>query len=574
VTSSKRHATIMGWGCALLLVLCVLAMNPRAEIGLHDDWSYIYSAKRLAETGHVTYNGWATAMLGWQLYLGALFIRIFGFSFTVVRFAIVLVAMLVAPLSQAIFLRLGVRPWHATIGTLTFVLSPLFLPLAMSFMSDVPSVFCLLLCLYGCLRAVQAVEDRTAMWWLAFAALSNLAGGTVRQIAWLGVLVMVPTTAWLLRRRRGMLLFGALLWVLSFACILLMMHWFNHQPYTSVERLIAMDFAANSLVARGAALVKCVLTLDIFVLPILLGFAWQAVRPGARQRTALGVTLAGIVALILGLTALRPNLRWMTMLLGDYVSPKGILELPWLLGTTPDAVPVWGQALFAILVFTVSAAALTSLLGTRSRAGQIVSGWKRSTPIWLMGPFTVAYLFLIVSRAAMFDRYLLPVIFVLISAALLFYERTTSRTLPAACLLLIALFAGYGIAGSHDIFAAARARLLAADTLRNRGVPRNELRAGFEYDGWTQIELTGHVNESRIHVPAGAYHPWTAPKALPSQCIFWFQNYTPSIHARYELSNQPGVCFPDAHIPPVRYTTWLPPHQRSIYFVELPEALR
>lgn len=56
-------------------------------MSLNDDWSYIWSARLLAETGHIQYNGWATAMLGWQLYLGALFIKIFGFSFSIVRIA-------------------------------------------------------------------------------------------------------------------------------------------------------------------------------------------------------------------------------------------------------------------------------------------------------------------------------------------------------------------------------------------------------------------------------------------------------------------------------------------------------
>ena len=565
---------IGGWIPALLLLACVLAARPFAEIGLHDDWSYIYSAKRLAETGHVVYNGWATAMLGWQLYLGALFIRLFGFSFTVVRTSTLLIAALVAPLSQAIFLRLGLRPWHATIGTLTFVLSPLYLPLAMSFMSDVPSVFCLLLCLYACLRAVEAKEDRGAVRWLVFAALSNLVGGTVRQIAWLGVLAMVPSTAWLLRRRRGVLPAAMLLWTLSFICILLMVHWFNHQPYTSVERLIGLELTRKSLLTRAAMLTKCVLTLAAFCVPILLGFAWQAARATGRRRLMLAAMLGAITLLIVTSTALHPSMRWMILLIGDYVSPKGILELPWLLGATPDAVPVWGQATFAIIVFTITAAALSFLLAEWRGASRALAQWQTSPAFWLLTPFTVAYLLLIVTRAALFDRYLLPVIFVLLAAALLLYERTVIHPLPAACLLPIALFAGYGIAGSHDMFAAARARLQAADTLRSRGVPRDRFRAGFEYDGWTQIELTGYVNEPRMHVPVGAYQPWTAPPELPPQCVFWFQNYTPSIHARYELANQPGVCFPDAGIPPVQYTAWLLPHQRAIYFVAVPEGAR
>ena len=42
-------------------------------------------------------------------------------------------------------------------------------------------------------------RDCASLLWLCIAVLVNVAGGTVRQIAWLGALVMVPSTAWLLR---------------------------------------------------------------------------------------------------------------------------------------------------------------------------------------------------------------------------------------------------------------------------------------------------------------------------------------------------------------------------------------
>ena len=62
-------------------------------MGICDDGPYIFVAKNLASTGHITYNGWSEAMLGWQLYLGAAFIKLFGFSFTAVRMSNLLVAM-------------------------------------------------------------------------------------------------------------------------------------------------------------------------------------------------------------------------------------------------------------------------------------------------------------------------------------------------------------------------------------------------------------------------------------------------------------------------------------------------
>ena len=112
-----------------------------------DDWVYIWSARVLADTGHVVYAGWATAIVGWQLYLGAVFIKLFGFSFTAVRASVVLLALICAALLHRIFLRLGLGDWNASIATLSVVLSSVFLPLATTFMSDVPGLFAILVCL-------------------------------------------------------------------------------------------------------------------------------------------------------------------------------------------------------------------------------------------------------------------------------------------------------------------------------------------------------------------------------------------------------------------------------------------
>jgi hypothetical protein len=146
--------------CALIPVFCAALTRPFAETGICDDWSYIKTVQLLAQSGHIVYNGWATAMLGWQLYLGALFVKLFGFSFTAVRLSTLVVATATAYLLQRTFVRAGIRQWNATLATMTFVLSPMFLALEFGFMSDISGVFCTVLCLYMCLRALEAGTPR------------------------------------------------------------------------------------------------------------------------------------------------------------------------------------------------------------------------------------------------------------------------------------------------------------------------------------------------------------------------------------------------------------------------------
>ena len=205
--------------CALAVLVCELLARPYASMGVCDDGPYILMGRTLATTGRFAYNGWAAPMIGWQLYLGAAFIKLFGFSFTAVRFSTVLVAMVLAFLLQRTLVLAGITERNATLGTLAFVLSPLYLMLSVTFMTDIFGLFAIVICLYGCLHALQSPTQRSTILWLCFAVAANAVFGTARQIAWLGILILVPSTLWLLRAQRRVLLIGA---IANFAAILFM----------------------------------------------------------------------------------------------------------------------------------------------------------------------------------------------------------------------------------------------------------------------------------------------------------------------------------------------------------------
>jgi dolichyl-phosphate-mannose--protein O-mannosyl transferase len=131
------------------VLACELISRPYVNMGVADDWPYILSANLLAKTGHIVYNGWAAPILGWQLYVGAAMIKLFGFSFTSVRMGTLLVAMVMAFLLQRILVQANISDRNATLGTLALVLSPLYLMLSVTYMTDIYGLFAILVCLYG-----------------------------------------------------------------------------------------------------------------------------------------------------------------------------------------------------------------------------------------------------------------------------------------------------------------------------------------------------------------------------------------------------------------------------------------
>ncbi|MGA7521231.1 MAG: hypothetical protein WBW84_02040 [Acidobacteriaceae bacterium] len=553
------------------MAACVFASHPLVQMGFDDDFSYIWSARVLADTGHIVYNGWAAAMLGWQLYWGALFIRLFGFSFPIVNVSILLVAMVAAALVQRIYVRLGSNEWNATIATLAVVLSPLFLPLSFSYMSDIPGFFAILVCLYGCVRALQAESDRATIGWLIFAGVSNAIGGTARQLSWFGVLLMVPCTVWIIRRRRGAVTIGTAIWLSSIIFIFFCTQWFKHQPYAISLSLLprAHHFAFHSWLA-----------ILLYVLPVTIGFL---ARYPIRKRWARiqGAIAAGALAIwALSLVLSHRSWRWLAPFSRDWLTDSG-LHRSTILGENPRVFPLWLEVVTTAVTFAAFLAFLICFFNAqRMKEREEPAGrYKVSdqTLIVMLGPFTAAYLVLIGTRFAVYDRYFIPVIFVAFIVLLRFYERRIAARLPMWSIACVILGAVVAVCTLHDYIAAERASLAAANELQAAGIPRKLISARFEYDGWSQLQLAGRLNvrfvaASNLGVDPHTVIPSDADQTVENKgplarCLPWFASLFPAVHARYQFSYSRSTCLDESQFPPFEYDTWLPPHRRKIYIL-------
>jgi hypothetical protein len=576
--------------CPLILLVCYFVIRPYAEIGMEDDWSYIKSAQVLAQTGNIVYNGWATAMLGWQLYVGALFVNLFGFSFTAVRFATVIEAMATAFLLQRTFDRAGLNLWNATLATLAFVLSPLYLPYAFTFMSDISGVWCVVVCLYMCLRTVQAENERSAMVWISLAALVNAVGGTARQIAWLGLLIMVPCTLWLLKKSRRVLVAGCISWVVGVILIAAAMHWYARQPYSILVSLPSggVNSAALRIVGRNS--LRAAGQLALLALPVLLMFAGSF---RSWNRRAGVVFAAGILCFAVpGIALIRAGRLqdWLAPFIEDYLTDSAFERLRTVAALGSHfaiAHDSLGVLLTVAVVLGILSLVACLFAGARGRLAfkptAATLSWRQ---IWIVaGPFsaaTIVLLMLIMVSFGFNDRYLLPLLLVLLLVLVRYYQESVSAKLPWACVLTIALFGGFSIAATHDDFALHRGYVTAIDEIQSHGVPVTAILGPWEFEGWTQIEKAGYINDKRIRIPAGAYAPRTTGPS-PEDCMppsskfmdVWslgFLDRTPVIQPVYATFLDQGACGGQVAFPPRMYRTWIAPHTNWIYPVRLPPA--
>lgn len=555
---SRRSAILS----AAIFGACILASYPVSNIPWGDDFSYTKSALEFAHTGRLLYNGWATAMVGWQILWGALFIKLFGFSFTVVQLSMIPVSIASIYLLHLVLQRFGMSPREALVGSLTLGLTPLFLELSTNFMTDIPGLFAILLCVWMCQNAAAAEDGRTARKWIVLAAVVNVAAGSVRQTSWLGALVMVPSTAWMLRRWRGMLPTAAIMWFLSLCGILSCIHWFNRQPY-SVPEPFSLPLTLHSLKHLTIYSARTIFCLLLLLFPITVAWLPTARRLDRRARTIAGtcVTLLIVMALIL---AHRRTLGSWTM--------------PWLVPFLDQDVrltPLWLRWAFSGTVVLTGVITISQLASSVRGAIRPGGQWSAQTSaiFWILGPFTLAYIGVLLPRAGtalIQDRYLLVLEPSVIAFLLLAHRRWVAPDIPAISVAVLVVYALSSVGWNHDNFAHARAMKTTIDQMLANGVPETSIQAGLGVDGWTQTQHHGFINEQRIRNPADAYDPTLPNWGLIDECNYWISTYTPVIRPEYFISEFPRACPGSTVRSGAGYRAWIPPFDRVIKVQALP----
>jgi hypothetical protein len=537
-------------------------------MGIADDAPYILIARTLAATGHIFYNGWPAAMLGWQLYLGAAFVKLFGFSFTIVRMSTILVATILAFILQRTFVRLGLSERNATIGTLALVVSPIYLMLAVSFMSDIWGFFAIAICLYGCLRTLQSSSEGTAILWLCFAVASNAVCGTARQIAWLGILVMVPSTLYLLRGQRRTLIAGFAATFAGILFILGCLHWFGQQPYIQQEHILPPHFSVFHVFIE---FLHTFLDFPFELFPIMALFL-----PVIFKRRPLVIVsscaliLLYVVLSLKGLQVHSTRLLFMEPAELDYMSfnAYGVFA-----GTMLQGQPsLFISRDLQIFLTAISFASLIGLILSFFQLRDSTLHAASSTPfsrrhfIIVLLPFTTAYLLLLIPRASssgIYNRYALILLFIAIPFLVRYYQDYIQPTLPFASILLVAILAVCSVTILHNNFALYRARVILANELVSENVPITSVDDGWEYNLAVELQRSNHLNDPRIKFPANAY---VAPPPPPSCPMFGYVD-EPHIRPVYSVSFDPNACYGPAPFAPVHYSRWLARSPGTLYVV-------
>ncbi len=619
--SDGRIAAALAVGIIALIVL----LRPFANVPMNDDFTYARTAEALGRTGHVVYNAWGSPLLWPQMAYGALVVKVWGFSWTHLALTGVALAGVTAGLFYLLLRACRIAAPIAVLGVAALTLNPIYLSVAPSFMTDIPSLALLLAPLLLLVRSVKRNPSGAltldAPRYLAASVLAIVAGSN-RQISWVAflgaqaaLLALLPAS----ERKKILLGVGVLL-----DGAIIANYWFALQPYTitvdvqeGVRQFIKYPQETVLHVGKFLNLMGLLaLPLALLALPSLLkkeappapnngGAKGGFVLSGSPIIGGGGGLRASFLSFIisplfltfgfwLAIVAIPWRGRFPTVSYGvfcyaQYFTSRGVL-----VGGTPGysrrpvtipdfLVPVMlvGGA-FALVVLSLLAVRWTREAWARRGAQSAALPVSHVAVCALMTATLIQIAASIpwYSQVFIFDRYLLlllpgPLTLLGAAATQTLRDRQAAKGeparliksgkgLPIGALAVAAFTATLGVLYAQEYFAYTHARAELYGFLTARGVRPQQINGGFEMDADAQVQARGYINHPFLTDPKGAYQP-----NRKAAHISLMPEYFPDVDPFYRLSTD-SVVEPTEDIYPepvrvARYHSWLPPFTRAMY---------
>jgi hypothetical protein len=468
--SYPRNLCLLLVGFAVVLMVIPLARS----YPMSDDWAYAQSVRRLLDLNYKPHDWIQPTALGHLLW-GALFSLLFGYNFTTLTAATLVISAACLCVFYLLLRYLGVTPQPALLGTVLLGFNPMYIYLSYSFMTDVTFMLYLLA---GCLFYVRAAQGHGDAWLLLGSVVTAL-GYLTRQHG----IVLVPAVLFFLWQSkqlswRKVLLSSAL--PLGTAAIY--MTWERTQPAPLVSQMVAR--VINSALSDPIGSVwlqirRSVLVLQlpgVWLLPLVFYF---------RSRYPFVAVPIFVVMFFFHLKSIQ-EYDTAFPAFGSVVDHTGLLMYDY------DKQPLWSEQWWALLgiLGTLSVSLFLAhclqVMWTKLRASHWQTSQAQADPATLV--YTAGMLLAVVTFASpfLFDRYLLPIlpIPILYITRRMNVEAMKAHKQLKLAWLLVAPLALFSLLAMRDYRAHAKARWEAAEKLVAAGAQHEQVNAGFEWMGW------------------------------------------------------------------------------------------
>ena len=493
ITSLSGYRAELAIVCVALILMALV--NPQGEFPVNDDWAYTHSVQWLLDEHRIRLSDWIAMNLLPQTLAGGVVVKLFGFSFTVLRHLTQLVSVFVALLAFRWFVAVGLGRRDALVATLTVIAIPFWLPVANSFMTD---LYAMLFALPAATLFFRALRT-PRMSLIVFATLLAAIGVLQRQVV--AVLPAAFLIAWLVANRRfdlRTLAIGIMPMVAVIVAEFLYLTYLTNGPGVPEAQQYAHGRVWPLLLTfvdpdagwyrLGVMLhfATILAYLGLFVLPFAL---WRGF-PKGRVAAWLVLLMAGLILAAMAVTGFWPPWREYQLMdgagIGPFVlydaQPRELAQLdrsPGVLWRIAAAGAAIGIASLLHMFYAVLRGMVT---GTKHDAGQ------RLFLLVLIGAYIAPFIF-----TDYIDRYLLfvlPFVLALMAQDEMMSPVRLSRTVSLSWLAAALIM---GAMATHDYFAWNRARWSAIHTAETLGATPATLDGGFEYNGYYRFEVQPRV---------------------------------------------------------------------------------
>jgi hypothetical protein len=481
---------------ALLWAIMAALINPVGNFPINDDWTYGLAVAHILKEGSFALPSGSTANVLVHAYWGALFCLPFGFDYTALRISTLVFALFGLWAAYGTARELGARRSLALMTAATFAVAPLYLPLAATFMTDVPFTNIVGVALYCFTRGICRTRPRYIMLGFAIALMSVL----LRQFGLIfvgafGVAIVVRS-----RFSPGSILILSGTALLGLSIHLGFQHWMM-----GTHRTVSVAIASTASFGpgldpkqMGIAIAKMLVLLPyvgVMLLPLYCATGFATSRSFLRQRP-----IAGAVVALLMLAGQFAGAWNRQMHFPDYgngltrygIGPMLIYDRSILGINLPvEPFPSWVWQLLSVAGAITVSAIMIDLTAATMRLGHFASrrqpyraAWADATALVSIGLYGLLVCMMSVNPAA-YDRYMLvflvPATLLLLAHADGLAAWTTLRLLSAGALIL--LFGAFSIAATSDYLAWQRERHHATTDLARIGISPDRIDGGYEYNG-------------------------------------------------------------------------------------------
>ncbi len=291
----KKYLTFSFY-LSIIWLICIILVNPIGDFPLNDDWSYARNAKALAVENKIFFDDWGAMTLIAHTMWGAFFCKIFGFSFTALRFSTLVLGWCGLMATYLFFQEGGMQRKHAFWATILLAFNPFYFANSFSYMTEVPFMCFLMSAAYFSLKALNDKGQKN----IFLAALFSIIATMIRQP---GVLVPIAFLITYFAKNKLSLktaIQGVTPSILTLGSLILFTNWRNanyglSENFGKTSQLIdniTNGHLENAIATKASGFF---IMWGLFLLPILivlLANFWKKIPP-------LGKFISIVIALLL-----------------------------------------------------------------------------------------------------------------------------------------------------------------------------------------------------------------------------------------------------------------------------------